>query len=74
MKNLCVLNIDIVMDKDDDLYKRIEKLAQESGRSIQNIVELMEYDGLYGRMMMRLPLVERTLKQYGKDRADGGDH
>ena len=71
MKKLCVLKIDIVMDKDDDLYKRIEKLAQESGRSIQNIVELMEYDGLYDRMMKRLPLVERTFERYGKDRADG---
>lgn len=70
MKEFYTQKIELVLDKEDALYQRIEKLAQESGKSVKEIVELLAYDGIYNRMAQGLPLVERTFGRHEKDRAD----
>ena len=71
MKEFYKQKIELVLDKEDKLYQRIEKLAQESGRSVKEIVELLVYDGLHDRMVQGLPIVERTFRRYEKNRTDG---
>lgn len=61
-----IQNVRIPMDKDTELYKRVEAKAAKDGVPVENVIETLAVLGIAGHMEKNLESMERLEARKGE--------
>lgn len=54
--------VEILINQDTNLYRRIEKVAERDGVAVENVIDMMVMVGLDNLLEQRLPELENRRK------------